>query len=60
MSDLLHRFPKAEYIVELIKINPDYLSKLEYARRILTHLNAKIKNNNHILVYLLFIETVYY
>jgi len=59
INDLFLKYPRMSFILELIDRNPLYLSRLEYARRLLGHLNNKIPENNQILNYLFYIECIY-
>ena len=59
LCDLFLRYPRFSYFEKMITIDESFLPKIEYARRVLGHLNNKIPKNNHVLMYLMYIEILY-
>jgi hypothetical protein len=58
-NELYLKYPNPSYILAAVKKYPLYLSRLEYARRLLYHLNNVVPDVDNILGYILYIESLY-
>ncbi len=57
--ELFLKYPHSSYIAAAIEKSPLFVSRLEYARRMLYHLNNLVPDCNNILSYILYIESLY-
>jgi hypothetical protein len=58
MNDLYLRYPRLDYVVSLCVKDMQFLSRVEYARRLLGHLSTQISDCNQILSYTFYIDVV--
>lgn len=57
--ELFLRYPNISFIAAAVEKNPLYISRIEYARRLLYHLNNMVPECDNILGYIFYIESLY-
>ena len=57
--ELFLRYPRIASMASVTQKQPLYISRIEYARRLLYHLNKIVPDCNNILSYIFYIESLY-
>jgi len=57
--ELFLKYPQSSYIASAIENSRLFVSRLEYARRLLYHLNNLVPDCNNILSYIVYLESLY-